>query len=164
MLALLEYFWTEADWVPAPSVSVAEVVVIRGAGSGAGYDIQWPVDPAFSPSPTLEPDRLPSDYWEVRERYIRRLLRPTSQPQPSPTTPEPVSRETIPLSIPPSPPPDISLLYAERAAAISAARAARTRTDLLRIGALIAALTLQLQRYEDEALELLLLAAASTII
>lgn len=148
MLALFEYFWTAADWVPAPPASAsAAAVVSLGAGSG----------------------RADSDFWEIRERYIRRLLRAAetdhaSQPaQPAHKTSRESRRSPLPLqSVVAPPPPAFSFdaLVREQAIALAIARAARSRTELQRSAAKIVETSRQLsaqrQQTELEYLALLL--------
>jgi len=151
MLALWEFFWTEADWTPAPSTTSATGA--SNAGGGGFRDRN--LDRAFR---DIAP--LSDDYWQVRERYIRRLTRPQLQP-PQPQQ-SPGQQPQQPL---PSTNQDLAqaheTLVVQRAIAIEQAYVAKTRADLLQLGTLIAQLTQRLQRYESAALELLLLAAAT---
>jgi len=151
MLALWEFFWTEADWTPAPSTTSATGA--SNAGGGGFRDRN--LDRAFR---DIAP--LSDDYWQVRERYIRRLTRPQLQP-PQPQQ-SPGQQPQQPL---PSTNQDLAqaheTLVVQRAIAIEQAYSAQTRADLLQLGTHIAQLTQRLQRYEAAALELLLLAAAT---
>jgi len=151
MLALWEFFWTEADWTPAPSTTSATGASNAGGGGFRDRNLDRALH-AIAP--------LSDDYWQVRERYIRRLTRPQPQPQQLQQSPEPQ-----PSQSPPTTHQELAQEYAavqaQRAIAIEQAYVAKTRADLLQLGTLIAQLTQRLQRYESAALELLLLAAAT---
>lgn len=67
MLALWEFFWTRADWVPGPPPvippPVVDVAVPTSKGSGASrHKVRGDYTAADS------------DFWQLRERYLRRHL------------------------------------------------------------------------------------------
>lgn len=62
MLALWEFFWTEADWTGAPPAPTPAPATVQAESRGGGHK--------------RENDRLGSDYWDVRERYLRRFAKP----------------------------------------------------------------------------------------
>lgn len=57
--ALWHFFWTESDWTPAPSVAPA------GAGSGGRGE-----------GSKRKKEYVPAaeDFWEIRDRFLRRLM------------------------------------------------------------------------------------------
>jgi len=77
-LLLWEYFWIEADWIAAPpaaSASAADVATPMFGSKGSSY------------SP------LPDEFWEIRERYIRRFIEPTVRHSRENITAEPTEIE-----------------------------------------------------------------------
>lgn len=133
MLALWEYFWTEADWVQAPPVVVPDAVPSGGA-RGDGYR------------------PLPDEFWEARDRYIRRHITPAVERtnaklpphlrlvHPSPA-PETVDTETEAA---------VARLVTERSAALSLARAATSATELRTASARALQLTLDISNLIDD--------------
>lgn len=156
MLALLEYFWTETDWTgspaPAPSPTPSPSESPVGKGSGASRKRAY-----------VSPD---GDFWDVRERYLRRLHG---------TLPNPIAHtdsiETLNLSpatgtdnIEP-PPADMGMALRRQAlsAALSRAESAANRVELRSAAARVQAIALDIskiqQQYDDRAIALLLLDA-----
>lgn len=67
MLAIWEYFWTEADWTPGSAsatatVSVSTVTTIISAGGGGPMIVV-----------SSEPEIALEEFWEVREKYLKRI-------------------------------------------------------------------------------------------
>lgn len=147
-LLLWEYFWTEADWVPAPpSVSAADVVVPTMFGS-KGHD--------YHP--------LPDDFWEARERYIRRFIVPVlQQTQTAETSTQEqelrqaarvITKATIAQA-------KLRSLHTERNLLLEQLRLVRTREEFQRHAARILQISLDIlnannQYYEQAAIILLL--------
>lgn len=71
MLANWMFFWNSADWVQAPPPPVVNTNPESWGSKSKERNIPgWKVDP------WLETDRASQDYWDVRERYIRRYMTP----------------------------------------------------------------------------------------
>ncbi len=135
-LGVWMYFWTEADWVPAPAEEgVPDAPLSRG---GAGYEKR---------KRRKEYERLDDTYWEIRARYLRRLDKVKAV--------EPTRQET-----PPPSPAKIAKFDAMAAAALRRATAARTRAELQLEGARYVAARLRLEqsrRWHNDSIALLLL-------
>ena len=144
-LTLWEFFWTESDWV-AGSATAATVVVSRGGSKGSDYH------------------PIPDDFWEARERYIRRFVEPTvrrSREEVPPAPPEQekqaarlITKATIAQA-------KLRSLQTERDLLLEKARATRTREELQRSAARILQISLDIlaannQYYEQAAIILLL--------
>lgn len=152
MLAQWEYFWTAADWIPGPpppSSSGNAVAVLTPFGAGSGGN------------------RADSDFWEIRERYIRRLMHVVQEPVHAPEPSHPPSaqpyRSPLPLQpMGPATPPAFSFdaLVRAQSLAVAQARAAHSRAELQRAGIKILetsrALSTLRQQTELEYLALLL--------
>ncbi len=143
MLALWEYFWVSADWAGGvASVSAADVVVLSGGARGHDYH------------------PLPDEFWEVRERYIRRFVEPivkqtkTSIPNETTTNPRLITKATIAQA-------KLRATQTERDILLAKARLATNRQDLQQHSARILQLSLDIlktndQYYEQAAIILLL--------
>lgn len=146
MLALWEYFWDDTDWTggpPAPSPAPAPVP----SGGGGGHKKRR----------NQEYQPLPSDFWDVRERYLRRFVEPLAKDTPRPT-PAPV-KTTVAEIIPDDGP--LLLMQQALAAALQRARAAQTDAELRDATKRAYALALDIsnfhQQYYNRAIGILLL-------
>lgn len=151
MLALWEYFWTEADWVPgtASATATASISISTGLSNAGGGHWKESRSSRYS-------ERLSDDYWDTRERYLRKLVAvPKDKPLPSPPK--------IVTSVKAKPPANASLRE-QQAYAIATARLTKTRSELLRIGKIISDLTIKINQFENQEIELLLMAAAQASI
>lgn len=72
-LGLWEFFWDSADWIAATPAPVAPTA--SRSNSGGGH---------------RKYESAPGDFWDVRERYLRRFLEPIEKtaPLPSPSVSE----------------------------------------------------------------------------
>lgn len=162
MLGLWMYHWDATTWGGAPPEPEPPPVVVGNPSNAGGgrYD-----------------RALDADYWETRERYIRRMLRvaeiplphaPSTSPQPSDdaTPAQPGRSESSPAAIPA--PADLARALEEalarQALAVERAREAQTRAELQLAGAAIVAVTLEIARLRDmQELEMLAILLASTL-
>ena len=152
MLALLEYFW---DWGGAPSPSPS---------------------PSPSPAPTPAPDtagargrqkrkyiQAPNDFWEVRERYIRRFVEKARKTIFNEVPLLPVEEETARQDEPDvmSQPSETLLLRQAFDVAARRAQNAQTISELRTISDRLRSLALDISKIEqqnyDRAIALLLL-------
>ena len=144
MLAMWMFFWTVTDWVPTPSVSVAEAVVL---GAGSGKMRQYA--------------SLNSDFWEIREQHILNTIEPVLRSSkklseaaiPSSETITPAQQETK---------KEIIALRNRMHLAAELARFATNNTDLLNATNEILNLSVLIaeqrnQLYFDQAVAILLL-------
>lgn len=138
-LALWMFNWGTGGGTPEPE---PEVVTPRGAGGGS---------------------RLDDDFWEARERYIKRMLQVVDvEPRDAPTIEQIESIDALsdeylgsqlpPRDVGPSPYASAAL---ERALdlqtrAVTLARIASTRADLKRAGQYIAATSRAIARLKDQ--------------
>lgn len=143
-LALWMFDWSwGGGGEPAPDPEPAPAVV-ASAGGGNCY-------------------HLDDDFWETRERYIRRMLQATADGADHAqddaaiasldTLPDAHTRSELPSrDVRPSPYASIALEQAleRQARAVAIAHAARTRAELQRAGALIAATSRALTRLKDQ--------------
>lgn len=135
MLALWEYFWTEADWTPAPAPAPSASVADIDRGSGKGH------------KPFIWESAGP-DYWDVREQHLKRLF-----PEPAPA---PIPKRAPELA--PKPKLDIEAEY--RNVYIKALRAqtkSQFQQNLYRLGELSGQIQNLRSQYDEEAVLLLLL-------
>jgi hypothetical protein len=145
-LTLWEFFWTETDWVTGPpSVSAADVVVAKFGSKGHDYR---PVS---------------DDFWEARERYIKRFVEPivkqsreATQPAPEPesTAARQITRATIAQA-------KLRSLQTERDLLLEKVRITQNREELQQGSARIIQISLDIlnanyQYYEQAAIILLL--------
>lgn len=86
-------------------------------------------------------ESLDDDYWTVRERYLRRALRPAATEPPRPPAAAPVRA---------TPPPKIVALVTKLNRAVTEARAATTRAGLQRTADRIARISAEIRRIERE--------------
>jgi hypothetical protein len=153
-LTLWEYFWTEADWIPAPpatSSGPATVSALSSAGANGN-------DYAPKPDSWLEGQRATDEYWEEREKYIRRHL-------------EPILREVIPLELEKGPQlvdtilplkqDELFILQYKRNAMLRRAYAAQSEAELRKTADRVIKLSLDIrdhitQYYERAAIIILL--------
>ncbi len=144
MLAMWMFFWTVTDWVPTPSVSVAEAAVL---GAGSGKMRQYA--------------SLNSDFWEIREQHILNTIEPVLRSSkklseaaiPSSETITPAQQETK---------KEIIALRNRMHLAAELARFATNNTDLLNATNEILNLSVLIaeqrnQLYFDQAVAILLL-------
>ena len=132
MLGLWEYFWTEADWVPAPAPPLPQADEPRGSGKGRGKFV-WE-------------EHADEEFWRVREEYLRSKLPPE----------EKIRHEAVEVSE-----PDIVKLATERLNEYIKAQGAKTIQELETRSAIIQELTGQITnlkaQYDEEAILILLL-------
>lgn len=135
MLALWEFFWTEADWAPAPEpVAQDEADEARGSGHKHKY---------------VEPDyyRAGDDFWDVREAYLRSKLPPEVSEdikKPRQKEPEPVIQKLA----------ERDKVYRE---ALVATDIFQLEQKILNILELTGQILFLRSQYDDEAITLLLL-------
>ena len=136
MLLLWEYFWTEADWLPAPPPAAPPSVANEDRGSGKGHGkFIWEV--------------AGPDFWDARAEHLKRMFpEPAPRPRQVETKVEPEYKEILAkLSE-----KDNMLIKAQQAKTKQAFMASVKR--LMELSAQIESLRFQ---YEDEAIVLLLL-------
>lgn len=133
MLALWEYFWDTADWIPAPTPPAPPANEARGSGGGEG-----PFEFDYSP--------LGEDFWKVREEYLRSHLPPEKE----------ILREDVEVEE-----EDIAVLANERKEAYFAAQLSENRAEMEKSVLRFKELTGQIEslkaQYEEDALIVLLL-------
>jgi hypothetical protein len=127
-LTLWEFFWAESDWTGAPpavSSSAAAVVSTKFGSRGNDYH------------------PLPDDFWEIREDYLRRYVKPILR-----TTIDLETSTVIPI------PPDLPLeedelfiLQHKRNEQLRRAMAASNIADLERTSARVIKLSLDISAY-----------------
>ena len=104
--------------------------------------------PFGKPDRGLEYSRASQDYWEVRERYLRRFLEPVLKQEPTPSQ----TRESSPItsnevSVAES---RLTMLHAAREAVITRARNAATTGILQAETARVIKLTLDISALKDQ--------------
>jgi hypothetical protein len=156
MLALWEYFWNAPDWVPGPPPPVTVPPTNDSQGSSRGKYFRPPVDP------WLERTSHDQEYWDLRERYLRRFMEPALKAE---RVQEVKIRESSPIKYHEDKlsagQTHLALLQQARDAVVSRARIAATETELRNEVARVIKLTLdisnlRIQYYERAAIILLL--------
>lgn len=120
------FFWPPPDWPAGEPPVVPPEEPVRPSKGWGGRRRYRPLD---------------DDYWTVRERYLRRALRPAATEPPRPPAAAPVRA---------TPPPKIAALGTKLNRAVTEARAATTRADLQRTADRIARISAEIRRIERE--------------
>lgn len=153
MLGVWMYFWNQASWLPAPPPVTTPAAQSQGGSKFKGH---------YRPKPDygIEEYRgAPQDYWDVRERYLRRFMEPVLKQEAQQIQireSEPIKEDQVKEGQ-----SHLRLLQQARDAVVERARTASNLADVQKEVARVIKLTLDIsalrvQYYERAAIILLL--------
>lgn len=160
MLGLWEYFWTEGDWAQGSVTLSADAGTVVATGQTADLINSTPAERSTGAG---SGGRLDDDFWEARERYIKRMLQVVDvEPEHAPTleqlesidalSPQHLGSQLPLRDVGPSPYASIAFNRALelQARAVALARLAQTNAELKKAGELVAATSRAIARLKHQ--------------